>query len=135
MKKLSLLLLLSLPLMVNGQSIVGKWQLIKSSSCVGGDMDDDELVTEMKNMASPGNQVVTFKDNNAAEESTRIISRKKSYNSRAMLYKFSGESLFILDKRSKTIIESFNVEQLSADSLIISNSSRACETKVFVKIK
>jgi hypothetical protein len=52
-----------------------------------------------------------------------------------LLYKYTGDALYILDKRSQTIIETFTIEQLSADSLIISNSARACETKVFVKIQ
>ncbi len=140
MKKLLLsgLFMLSLISISVAQSIVGKWQLSRQSTCVEDDIydqDDDDLAAEMKSMSSPGRQILHLKDNNTAVESTKIINSRKSYNSKALLYKYTGDALYILDKRSKTIIETFTVEQLSADSLIISNSARACETKVFVKIE
>lgn len=131
------LLLLSAGL--KAQSIVGKWQLMKQSDCMEAGLtpsspEEEEMMNEMKSRTNPTPQVIQFRENKTAEENTRIINKKKSYNSRLMLYKFTGSSLFILDKRSQTIIETFNVELLSADSLIISNTQRACETKVFVKI-
>lgn len=132
------LFMLTLTWVSSAQSIVGKWQLSRQSTCVDGeisDEDDDNLAEEMKSMAPPGQQILHLKDNNTMEESTRIINSRKSYNSKALLYKYTGDALYILDKRSKTIIESFTVEQLSADSLIISNTARACDTKVFVKIQ
>jgi len=109
---------------------------MRQTSCVEEELSDDEagLVSEMKSRSSADIQVLQFRENNSAEESTKIISNKRSYNSKALLYKFTGDALYILDKRSKTIIEAFTVEKLSADSLIISNSARACETRVFVKI-
>jgi len=123
------------------QSIVGKWQLVKQSNCQEDDLpaQDDEttaLVEDMKGMgAGSMPQVIEFKDNNTGQESTKIVSHKKAYNSKSFLYKFNGDNLYILDKKSHTIIEGFSVEKCDADSLIISNTSRVCETKVFVKIK
>jgi hypothetical protein len=130
-------MIFSLSVVSEAQSIVGKWQLARQSTCVEEELDDanDELTSEMKAMASPGRQILHLKDNNSAEESTKIINSRKSYNSKSLLYKYTGDALYILDKRSQTIIETFTIEQLSADSLIISNSARACETKVFVKIQ
>lgn len=124
----------------HAQEIIGKWQLVKQSTCMEDDLDasspeEEEIVSEMKSMTGEAPQTIEFRDNNSAVESTKIIDRRKSYNSNAMLYKFTGDALHILDKKSRTIIDSFIVEQLSADSLIISNSERACETRVFVKIK
>ena len=101
----------------------------------GEESDAAELISDMKSMSGPTPQVIHFKDNNMAEENTKIVNRRKSYNSKALQYKFTGDALHILDKRSKTIIESFTVEKFTADSLIISNSARVCETKVFLKIK
>jgi hypothetical protein len=122
-----------------GQSIIGKWQLANETSCLDDDIevngDEQEIVNEMKSMSGPSSRVIQFKDNNTLEESTKIINSRKSYNSKTLLYKHNAENLFVLDKRSHTIIETFTVEKLSSDSLIISNSSRPCETKVFVKIK
>jgi hypothetical protein len=124
------------------QSLIGKWQLVKQTSCLDDDDDlnvDDlgmqEVVDDMKSRAGASAQILQLKDNNSGEENTRIISRKKTYNSRSFLYKYDGTALHFLDKKSRTIIESFTVEKLEGDSLIISNASRACETKVFVRIK
>jgi hypothetical protein len=122
----------------SAQSIIGKWQLIKQSNCVEDELADDadtqELVADMKGMSGATPQVLTLKEKNAGEENTKIITKRKSYNSKSFLYKYDGEFLYFLDKKSRTIIESFTVEKLSADSLIISNSSRACETRIFVRI-
>lgn len=140
MKTLAILAIALCPLSVMGQSIVGKWQLMKESTCIENEIveesdTEDELVADMKSRSRGEMQVLTFKDKNAVEENTKIINKRKSYNSKSMLYKFTGTTLHILDKKSQTIIDSFSVEKLSADSLIISNTQRACDTKVFVKIK
>jgi hypothetical protein len=126
---------------LKAQTLVGQWQLMKESTCAEDDIDMSdtdaaELVGQMKSMSSGGTpQIIQFKENLTAEESTKIISKKKSYNSKSFMYKFNGTSLYLLDKKSHTIIEGFTVEKLDADSLIISNASRACETKFFVRIK
>ncbi len=124
----------------HGQSIVGRWQLVKQSNCVEEEMSEvdgntQELLEDMKGLSSSTPQVIEFKENNSGQESTKIISQKKSYNSKAFLYRYDGSTLYFLDKRSRTIIEGFTVEQLESESLIISNTARVCETKVFVRLK
>lgn len=127
---------------LQAQTIVGQWQLTNQTSCMDSELSmttpgTEDLVADMKSMSATGAapQIVRFKDNNTGEESTKIISHKKSYNPKSFLYKYNDETLYILDKRSQTIVESFIIEKLSADSLIITNSSRACETKVFIRLK
>jgi hypothetical protein len=122
------------------QSIVGRWQLAKQSNCVEDELGEQEasvkeMVEDMQGLSGAEPQVIEFKDNNTGEESTKIISRKKSYNSKSFMYRYSDTSLYFLDKKSKTIIEGFTVEKIDADSLIISNAERVCETKIFVRIK
>jgi hypothetical protein len=120
------------------QSLVGKWQLSKQTSCIESEIesgDEEDLVDDMKSRDAASPQVLHFKDNKSGEESTRILSRRKDTNSKGFLYKFDGTTLHILDKRSQTISESYIVEKLDGDSLILSNASRACDTKVFVRIK
>ena len=141
MKKLILLLALTgYTLLGQAQSIVGRWQLVKQSSCVedelgGNDDDAQALVDDLKSMSGPAPQVLELKDNNTGQESTKIISKKKSYNSKSFMYRYNENGLYFLDKKSKTIIEGYTIEKLEGDSLIISNSSRVCETKIFVRIK
>jgi len=135
-----ILILIPMSVVCNAQSIVGRWQLVKESTCVEDevspdDADTEELINDMKSLSGASPQVLEFKENHSGNESTKIISRKKSYNSKGFLYRFDGEGLYFLDKKSKTIIEGFTVEKFEADSLIISNSTRVCETKIFVRIK
>jgi len=135
-----LLVLISLTMVCQAQSLVGRWQLVKESTCVEDelspdDVETDDLINDMKSRSGAAPQVLEFKDNNSGHESTKIISRKKSYNSKGFLYRFDGEGLYFLDKKSRTIIEGFTVEKLESDSLIITNSARVCETKIFVRIK
>src|SRR5688572_15685835 len=122
------------------QSIIGSWQLVKQTSCLDDNIElndegVEEVLSDMKSMSGPTPQVIKLKENNTAEESTKIVSRKKSYNSKSFLYKFDGQSIYFLDKKSHTIIEGFTVEKFEGDSLIISNAARACETKVFLRVK
>lgn len=123
------------------QSLIGRWQLVKQTSCLEDEtpLNDstgvEEVLNDMKSMSGPTPNVIQFKENNSAEESTKMISKKKSYNSKSFLYKFNGTELYFLDKKSRTIIEGFTIEKFDSDSLIITNTSRACETKVFVRIK
>jgi hypothetical protein len=139
MKTLILCLILCSTGLQHPQSLIGKWQLMKQTSCIESEIEndetEDELEDQMYSRSGRTPQVIQFKDNNNAEESTKIVNRRKSYNSKALLYRFDGETLHFLDKRSRTIVESFSVEKISGDSLIISNSARACDTKIFIKIK
>ena len=123
------------------QSLIGRWQLVKQTTCLDyeASLNDstgvEEVLNDMKSMSGPTANVIQFKENNSVEESTKMISKKKSYNSKSFLYKYNGTELYFLDKKSHTIIEGFSVEKFASDSLIISNTSRACETKVFIRIK
>lgn len=134
--------LLFISVSVYGQtvSIVGHWQLVKQSNCVeeelgGEEAETQELIEDMKGMSGKTPQVLEFRDNNTVHESTKIVSKRKSYNSKSMLYRMNEDGLYFLDKKSRTIIESFTIEKLGSDSLIISNSARVCETRIFVRIK
>jgi hypothetical protein len=126
------------PTALMAQSVVGKWQLVNQTSCLDEELEEDAamnaLVSDMQGRGTITRHVISFKDNNTGEETTRALSKKKIYNPKSFLYKFNGESLFILDKKSRTILEIYTVEKITADSLVISNSTRACETKLFVKI-
>lgn len=140
--KLIVAFLFFLPAIAFSQSasIVGRWQLVKQSSCVDDEVsvDDDEmqdLVDDMKSRSNKTPQVIEFKSNNSGKENTKIISKKKSYNSNTFLYRLDEDNLYFLDKQSRTIIETYTVEELASDSLIISNSTRVCETRIFVRIK
>ena len=122
------------------QSIIGDWQLVKQSTCMEENMkpvadSTQRLIDDMKSRASATPMIISFKEKSMAEESTRIINSKKSGYSKNFMYKFDGDMLMVLDKKSRTITDNYIVETFSQDSLIISHASRPCETKVFVRIK
>lgn len=123
------------------QSIVGRWQLSKQSNCVESELEEDEqasvkeMVDDMEGLSGAEPQIIEFKDNNTGSENTKIINKNKSYNSKSFLYRHNDGTLYILDKKSRTIIDGFTVEKLTNDSLIISNVSRVCETKIFVRLE
>lgn len=137
---LTLTILLGASCLASAQSIVGEWQLMKETNCVedklsASDSSTKDLVNDMKSMSSATPVVVKFKDKMAGEESMRILTKRKSANNKNFLYRFDGEMLVILDKRSRTITDSFIVDKFDAESLILSNVSRPCETRVFKRIK
>lgn len=127
-------------LIAQAQSIVGRWQLVKQSNCVESELGEEEagvkeMTEDMKGLSGSEPQILEFKENNTGEESTKIISKKKSYNSKSFMYRYNEGTLYFLDKKSKTIIDGYTVEKMDGDSLIISNATRVCETKIFVRIK
>jgi hypothetical protein len=141
MKLFILIIAISSSIMIcEAQSIVGRWQLSKQSNCVESELDEEEDATvkemaeSMEGLSGAEPQIIEFKDNNTGTESTKIINKNKSYNSKSFLYRYNEGSLYILDKKSRTIIDGFTVEKLTNDSLIISNVSRVCETKIFVRL-
>jgi hypothetical protein len=119
-------------------NISGTWQLVRQSNCMDKSVSDDddsaELRSDMHTRSNATERLVTFKDNSSGEESTRILNSKKTANNKKFFYKFNGEMLLILDKKTQTISDSYMVDKFTSDSLIISNASRPCETKIFVKI-
>jgi len=134
------LLMVSVSTLIHAQSIVGSWQLVKQTNCMEDNLtadtgDAQALVDEMKSMSPGTPQVVTFKEKMTGEESTRILTKRKAANKVSFLYKFDGEVLMILDKKSQTITDNFLVDKFSSDSLIVSTASRPCETKIFVRVK
>ncbi len=146
MKISKILLLASFSLAVNATwaqtaSLLGSWQLVRQSTCleeVSNDESDTEtgvLRSEMRSQSGPSARVVNFKANSTGRESTRILNSSAASNQKRFHYKFNGNLLLILDKRSQTISNSYTVDKMSGDSLILSNSARPCEVRIFSRIR
>src|SRR4051812_30419773 len=118
MKTFSILFLLfCMAGVLKAQSIIGRWQLIKHTSCLDDKVDvgDDsvqDVMDDMKSMSQRTAQVVQFKENQSGEESTAILYKSKTTNSKTFLYKFDGTNLYILDKKSHTLTESYTVDSM-----------------------
>ena len=134
----ALILCIQFPVSAQIGNIVGSWQLVKEGTCLEETASrkdvGETLREEMQSRSSATPQVVNFKDNSSGDESTRIFNTGKTANAKKFFYKFNGEMLLILDKKSQTISESYLVDKFTTDSLIVSNAARPCETKIFLKI-
>jgi hypothetical protein len=130
---------LALSTLTQAQSILGTWQLTKQTTCLTSEIKmtagQDSLLDEMKSRSGASAQIVKFKDKGAGEESIRILNKSKYADGKNFLYRYDGESLHILDKKSRTLVESYVIDKISKDSLIVSSTSRPCETKIFLKIR
>ncbi|NJM24180.1 MAG: hypothetical protein HC859_00125 [Bacteroidia bacterium] len=78
---------------------------------------------------------MTFNVNQTFEVAVRELGKKKTKGSKSLLYKQVDDNLFILDKRSQTIRTTYHIEKLTSDSLIYTNSRRACETRIFIRTR
>lgn len=116
------------------RDIVGSWQLIRQSTCLEEMAGSDDLRDDMRAHSSATPKLVTFKANSKGQESTRILNYSRVANPKKFYYKFNGNLLLILDKKSQTISDSYVVDKITPDSLILSSSSRPCEVRVFSKI-
>ncbi len=142
MKNLILFLLMLTSVSTYAQTIIGKWQLMKKSDCMSSQLDTpnqsedmDNLMSDMSSMKSRTPEVITFKDKMKGEQSTTLLGKRKEYNEKNFLYRFDGKTLHLLDKKSRTIVTSYNVEEFTESKLILSDSSRPCEVRVFERLR
>lgn len=125
---------------LQAQSLTGSWQLVRQTTCTedhipAGTHEEQALVNDMKRRASASPEIVEFKKNSSGTETTRILNKKKTANPKNFLYKYDGEHLLILDKRSQTLSHTYYVDKLTADSLVVYDVARPCETRIFLKIR
>lgn len=124
---------------VRSQSIVGVWQLVSHTTCLddalpGEDDDTNELIADMQSRSRGTSSVIRFKDNSSGDESIHLLDKRKTVKRSSFMYKFDGNRLYFLDKKSKLMVGTYDVDRLGNDSLIFSNASRACETRVFIRL-
>lgn len=142
MKNLLITLLIVISVNTFGQTLVGKWQMMKRSDCLTEKVDNpnqsedmDELMSDFNSLKSRTPEVIEFKDKMKGEQSTTILGKRKTTNDKTFMYRFDGTTLHLLDKKSSTIIASYTVKELSDSKLILINANRSCEVSVFERIQ
>ena len=115
---------------------------MKKSDCMTEKVDNpnqsedmDELMSDFNSMKSRTPDVIEFKDKMKGEQSTTIIGKRKTTNEKNFLYRFDGTTLHLLDKKSKTIIASYTVQELTDSKLILEDANRPCEVRVLERIR
>lgn len=131
---------LNAPVSAQTSDIVGSWRLVKKTNCQARAATADHAGKVQPASSNDGAvpatpQIVNFRDNATAEESARILNSNRTSRQKKFFYKFNGDMLLILDKKTQTITDNYLVDKFSGDSLIVSNKARPCEIKFFVKIK
>jgi hypothetical protein len=124
------------------QSLLGRWQLMKKTDCMSEKLDDpnqhedmDELMSDFNSMKKRTPDVIEFKEKMKGEQSTAILGKRKEVNEKNFLYRFDGKTLHLLDKKSRTIITSYTVDEFRDSRLVLSDAKRPCEVRVFERIK
>lgn len=142
MKKLLFSLLLLTSVSAMGQNIIGKWQLMKKSDCMTEKVesptqneDMDELMSDFNSMKSRTPDVIEFKAKMKGEQSTTILGKRKTVNEKNFLYRFDGKTLHLLDKKSKTIVTTYSVEDFTDTKLVLADANRPCEVRIFERIQ
>lgn len=124
----------------NAQSLVGTWQLVGHTTCLEEELGDEDeatnvLLEDIRSRESGTSSVIRFKADNSGDESIRLLDSRKSNKRNNFLYRYSEGKLYFLDKKSRLLVGSYDVDRLSSDSLVFSNASRACETRTFVRLE
>ena len=135
-----LTLLSTIFVQTKAQSLVGTWQLVRHTTCLEDEIGDEDeatgdLLYDIRSRESGTPSVIEFKSNNSGEESIRLLASKKSNKRNNFLYRYNEGKLYFLDKKSRLLVGSYDVDRLSADSLVFSDASRACETRIFVRLE
>lgn len=139
MRLWGLVILITAALNAPGQSITGTWQVVKESTCLGDDLDaPSETEAELKNrMATHSGQtpkVIQFNSDNTGEQNWKSVGKKKASVKEKFLYKTTDGELYLLDKNSRLITDSYQIRLLTADSCVLVNKSRPCERMELVRV-
>ncbi len=101
-------------------------------------MNEDEATTELlddiRGRASGTPSVIEFNADNSGRESIQLLDTRRSSKRNNFLYRYSEGKIYFLDKKSRLLVGTYDVDRLSADSLIFSQASRACETRIFIRV-
>lgn len=135
-----LTLLSTIFVQTKAQSLVGTWQLVRHTTCLEDEIGDEDeatsdLLDDIRSRESGTPSVIEFKSDNSGEESIRLLASKKPNKRNNFLYRYNEGKLYFLDKKSRLLVGSYDVDRLSADSLVFSDASRACETRIFVRLE
>ena len=96
--------------------------------------DEDELVADLQSRHTGTASVMEFKNNSTGSENLRIMDSRKSSKTSSFMYKVEADVLYLLDKKSRLLKGSYDIEKLTSDSLVFSNAARACETWILIRI-
>lgn len=125
---------------LQAQTLTGTWQVVKQSNCMGTELGapsetEEELLESMSALAGNTPKTISFNTDGSGEENWRLRGRKKSVSKEKFLYRYTEDTIYLLDKKSRLITDTFLVEELTSTSLKMFNKDRSCERLEFVRVK
>lgn len=140
MRLSGLIILLLAALNGYSQSIMGTWQVMKESNCLGNELEsptetEEELTNQMAALSGQTPKVMRFNPDNSGEQNWKAVGKRKTAVREKFLYKMADDVLYILDKKSKLITDTYLIHVLTAESLVLVNKSRSCERMELVRVK
>jgi hypothetical protein len=122
------------------QSITGTWQVMTESTCLGNELEppaetEQELVNQMATLSGQTPKIVQFNSDNSGEQNWKSAGKKKTAVKEKFLYKVADDVLYLLDKKSRLITDTYLIQLLTADSLVLVNKSRSCERMELVRVR
>lgn len=123
-----------------GQNLTGMWQVTHESQCMDEEIGpatetEEELVETMQSLSGNTPKVLTLNADFTGEWNWKTVGKKKSARKEKFLYRISDGYLYILDKKSRLITDTFIIELNTADSLVVFRKDRSCERYEMVRTK
>ena len=123
-----------------GQNLTGTWQVSHESQCMDQELGnpsetEEELEDAMQSLSGRTPKVLILKADMTGEWNWKTVGKRKSANKEKFLYRVSDGFLYILDKRSRLITDTFIIEMSTAESLIVFRKDRSCERYEMVRTK
>jgi hypothetical protein len=122
------------------QKIEGTWQQVDKKTCFQSNMKESDTEKELESAmrgtsASTVAQLIVFKKDGSGEEGIFSAGKKKAADKNSFKYKYSGQELVFLDKKSGIITYRFVVDELTETSLKIHDAVKDCESRAFTRVK
>jgi hypothetical protein len=99
------------------------------------DETEEELSGQMKTLSGPTPKTIQFNTDNSGEQNWKSVGKKKPVVKEKFLYKVADDVLYLLDKKSRLITDTYLIQVLTADSMVLVNKSRSCEQMELVRVK
>ncbi|MFZ5971260.1 MAG: lipocalin family protein [Bacteroidota bacterium] len=131
--------ILMLPLLGQGQSLMGTWQLTEDKTCFQSQFEESETEKEISSaMGASRNAVaklIRFGEKGKGEEGIFSQGKRKGSSMNEFRYQVKGNELQFIDRKSGMITSRFIIDELTGTTLRFHNAMRDCEVKTFVKVK
>jgi hypothetical protein len=141
MKTIALLLLTISPILLShAQTLTGTWQVVKQTHCMEDQLGapsetETELLEAMEGMAGAPPRVLILNADMTGEWNWKTSGKKKVAVKEKMLYRVSDGYLYILDKKSRLITDTFIIEMQTTESLSMFRKDRSCEHYDLIRTK